>query len=140
MSKEVENDLINYEEPEIDKMITSIRNGIGWHGEKMNNALSISNMRQHSQTYDLSSMFLHVREPNPFFSAEKPFMLNAILMTSFEHLSDYGTICNKTFTYLNYHRKIEDNKTKLHKLAFKEMVKWWEVDPNRKKIIIKEEK
>jgi hypothetical protein len=139
MSKEVEDDLINYEELEIDKMITSIRNNMGWHGEKMKNALSISNMRQHSQTYDLSCMFLHVREPNPFFNAEKPFLLNAILMTSFEHLSDFGTICNKAFTYLSLHTKIEDNKTKLHQLAFKEMVKWWEADPNRKKIIIKEE-
>jgi hypothetical protein len=76
MSEEVKNDLINYEEPEIDKMITSIKNGMGWHGEKMPNALSISSMRQHSLTYDLSCMFLHVREPNPFCDDENLFMLN----------------------------------------------------------------
>jgi hypothetical protein len=61
-------------------------------------------------------------------------------MTIFDHLSDFGTICNKTFTSFNLHRKIENNKTELHKLAFNEMKKLWEVDPNRKKIILKKEK
>ena len=114
-------------------MRTAITNEMGWHGEKMKNALAKSNMRQHSQTYDLACMLLHMREPNPFLSFEKPLMLNGILLTLFEHLSDIGTICKNTFTYLNLYGKIEDNKTKLHKLAFKEMKKWWEVDPNRKK-------
>jgi hypothetical protein len=140
MSEEVENDLKKYEELEINKMRASILKNMGWHGEKMTNALLISNMRQHSQTYDLSCMFLHVREPNPFFDAEKPLMLNGILMTIFDHLSDFGTICNNTFTSFNLHRKIENNKTELHKLAFKAMKKWWEIDPDRKKLIIKEDK
>ena len=140
MQEEVENDLRKYEVREIEKMKTSILKGMGWHGEKMKNAISISNMSHHSQTYDLSCMLLHVREPNPFLGVEKPFMLNGILMTLFEHLIDFGTICNKIFTSFNLYKKIEDNKSKLHKLAFNEMKKWWEVDPNRKKIIIKEEK
>ncbi len=71
MKEEVGIDLRKYKDREIDKMRTSIRNGMGWHGEKMNNALAISNMGQHSQTYDLSCMLLHVREPNPLFGVKK---------------------------------------------------------------------
>jgi hypothetical protein len=76
MRKDVENDLKNYKDREIEKMRTSILNGMGWHGEKMNNALTISKMGQHSQTYDLSCMLLHSREPNRFIDFEKSFMLN----------------------------------------------------------------
>lgn len=144
---EVDNDLKKYEDLEIAKMKKSILDGRmnAWHGEKTNKALSTSKMRHHTQTYDLSCMLLHVREPNPYFCSEsnylvdKSFILNVNLMTIFEHLNDFGTICNKTFTSLNLFRKIEDNKTKLIKLAFDEMKRFWEVDHNRKKIIIKEE-
>jgi hypothetical protein len=61
-------------------------------------------------------------------------------MTLYEHLSDFGKICENTFISLNLFRKLEDNKIKLYKLLFIEMQRWWEVDPNRKKIIIKKEK
>jgi hypothetical protein len=88
MREEVENDLRKYEVREIDKMKTSNLKGMGWHGEKMKNVMSVSKMSHHSQTYDLSCMLLHVREPNPFLDFEKPFILNGILMTLFEHLID----------------------------------------------------
>jgi hypothetical protein len=146
MREEVENGLKTYEDREKEKMRISILDGRGWHGEKMKHALAISKMGQHSQTNDLSCMLLHVREPNPFFCVEKndvvekSFMLNGILMTLFEHLNDFGTTCKNTFTLLNLFRKIEDNKAKLHKLALNKMIKFWEVDHNRKKIIIKKEK
>jgi hypothetical protein len=66
-------------------------------------------------------------------------MLNGILMTLFEHLNDFDTMCKNIFASLNLFRKIEDNKIKLQKLAFIEMKRLWEVDTIRKKIIIKEE-
>jgi hypothetical protein len=145
--EEVDNDLKKYENREIEKMKKSILDGKrnAWHGEKTNKALITSNMRHHSQTYDLSCMLLHVREPNPYFCdknnnvVHKSFMLNGILMTLFEHLNDFDTMCKNIFASLNLFRKIEDNKIKLQKLAFIEMKRLWEVDTIRKKIIIKEE-
>lgn len=44
MREEVENDLKNYEDREIEKMRNSIEHGMGWHGEKMEQALSTSKM------------------------------------------------------------------------------------------------
>jgi len=149
LSDEVNNKKKKYNPDEIAEMKEAILKGKmnGWHGEKIKNAIASSNMRHHSQKYDLSCMLLHVREPNPFFCIEtnevlnKSFMmLNGMLMTFFEHLNDFGTICKDTFISLDLVNKIEFNKTKLHKLLFKKMKKWWEDDPNRKKIIIKKEK
>jgi hypothetical protein len=144
LEEDVEKDLSRYNDHEVEKMKRSILNGIGWHGKKMKEALVISSMKDHSQTYDLSCMLLHVREPNPLFchdnelSIDKSLMLNQLLMTLFEHINDFRTICNNVFLSLN--DKIGNNKTKLMQLVFNKMRKQWEADPNRKKIIIKKEK
>ena len=140
MKEEVNKDKKKYHAQEIDKMKTAILEGKrnSWHGEKTKNALDIANMRQHSQTYDLACMLLHVREPNPYFCEErnnvvdKPFMLNGIIMTLFDHSSDYEIICKNTFIALNLSSKIVSNKNKLFKLFMKQMKRWHETHPNYK--------
>jgi hypothetical protein len=143
LEADVKYDLSRYNDREVDKMKRSILNNIGWHGKKMQEALVISNMKDYSQAYDLSCMLLHVREPNPLFChdkeliIDKSLMLNNLLMILLEHIDDFRTICNNIFLSLD--DKIGNNKTKLMQLVFNKMRKQWEADPNRKKIIIREE-
>lgn len=95
-------------------------------------------MVKHSQTYDLSCMLLHVREPNPFINDKtneffnKSFMLNDLLMILLDHFNDYGIICKNTFTTLNIFSKINDNKSKLFNLMMNIVKRRYEADPNIK--------
>lgn len=136
MQKEVNNDLKEYDDLEIDKMKASILKNMGWHGDKINNALSIANMKHYNQTYNLSCMLLHVREPNPLFVTgkvyDKLFLLRELLTLLLDHANDYGDLCKKMFLTFDIFNKIHNNKTKLINLAFNDMKRRHEDDLNYK--------